>query len=260
MKRTPTGEQRLRIADKRVTVSDRTRRTRNERPVKRRTQANRSEETRGRLLDAAIKVIAKRGFLGFTTQEAARAARLTRGAPLHHFRTTEEYLRAALGRIFAIDLQATQRVIASLTRNDDLVEAMAADARNYFFGSHFVVALDVLISSGSTGRLNQEVRELAARYRSPVEALWQSALIARGVPTNVAEDVVWLVMSIVRGLAIRTSFKHDPARIDRTIAVGIELVREMLAHKLGRNVLPGRPSSLPAGGTRKRRVPTDTRF
>ena len=220
MKRTPTGEQRLRIADKRVTVSDRTRGTRNERTFKRRTQANRSEETRGRLLDAAIKVIAKRGFLGFTTQEAARVARLTRGAPLHHFRTTEEFLRAALGRIFAIDLQASQ----------------------------------------PSRRLNQEVRELAARYRSPVEALWQNALIARGVPTNVAEDVVWLVMSIVRGLAIRTSFKHDPARIDRTIAVEIELVREMLAHKLGRNAMPGQPSSLPAGGTRKRRVPTDTRF
>ena len=44
------------------------------RSPKRRTQAERSETTRTRLLEAAMKVVAKRGYSGFTTAEAARLA------------------------------------------------------------------------------------------------------------------------------------------------------------------------------------------
>lgn len=218
----------------------------NHRTPKRSTQEERSEETRAKLLDAAVRVIAKRGYLRFTTQEAAKLAGVTRGAPLHHFRTTEAFLRAALDRIFAIDLRGTERVIANLSIEDDVLAALVADARDYFFGVHFFVAFDVLISASKSGRMRQEVRELAARYRSPVEALWRGVFVARGIPADVAEDVVWLTLSVIRGLAIRTTFKYDHGRIERTIQLELELVRRMLVERVGHTAWLG-DSQSPAG-------------
>ena len=53
--------------------------------ARRRTQAERSEETRTRILKAAANLIRKRGYARFRTAEVAEEAGLSRGAQLHHF-------------------------------------------------------------------------------------------------------------------------------------------------------------------------------
>jgi AcrR family transcriptional regulator len=51
----------------------------------RRTQADRTRETRAKLLDAAVKRIARSGYAAATLTDIARDAGLTKGAIQHHF-------------------------------------------------------------------------------------------------------------------------------------------------------------------------------
>src|SRR5437763_16557793 len=65
------------------------------------TQAERTAATRGRLLDAALDVLAEQGYAATTTVEAAKRAGVSRGAPLHHFPTKPELLAAAVEHLYA---------------------------------------------------------------------------------------------------------------------------------------------------------------
>lgn len=62
--------------------------------AKRRTQAERREEAEGKLLRAAIELLATRGYDGFTLAEVGKAAGYSRGLPAHYFGCKEELLAA----------------------------------------------------------------------------------------------------------------------------------------------------------------------
>jgi AcrR family transcriptional regulator len=67
----------------------------------RRTQAERSAETRGRIIAAAIDSLVELGHSKTTTLEVQRRAGVSRGALLHHFPSRAELLVAAVDQLFA---------------------------------------------------------------------------------------------------------------------------------------------------------------
>src|SRR5207253_475337 len=58
-----------------------------------------SLRTRGRILDAAMRLFAQVGYHAATNAMIADAAKLTRGAMLYHFATREELVEAAIAHI-----------------------------------------------------------------------------------------------------------------------------------------------------------------
>src|SRR5215207_5035001 len=62
----------------------------------RRSQEERSTETRGRLLDAAVECLIEFGYSATTTTTVAKRAGVSRGAQLHHYPAKVELLTAAI--------------------------------------------------------------------------------------------------------------------------------------------------------------------
>src|SRR5260370_24387715 len=62
----------------------------------RRTQVERATESRRRLVDAAIRMLAERGYGGTALGEIGRAAGLSRGLVTHHFGTKEACMEAVI--------------------------------------------------------------------------------------------------------------------------------------------------------------------
>ena len=183
---------------------------------------------RQRLLDAAVKVIMSRGYLGFTMVEAAKVAGVSRGAPNHHFRTADGFLLAALEHLFAQRQRANQQTIAHLSGNEAFLKALAADAKNFFFSQGFFAGLDVLLSATKDARTRMAVRELGHRYRVTNEEMWCDRLVELGYSPADAKNAVWMLLAIVRGLGLRTLLKHDPAHVNRMIELGTSMVGRML--------------------------------
>ena len=59
-------------------------------PRPRRSQDERSDETRAALHRATIRLLLERGYSRFTTSDAAAAAGVSRGALTHHFANKED--------------------------------------------------------------------------------------------------------------------------------------------------------------------------
>src|SRR5437879_660974 len=105
--------------------------------ARRRTQAERTEATRTRILKAAANLIRRRGYARFRTAEVAAEAGLSRGAQLHHFPTKDSLVVATLEYVFEQAQILSRRRAAAVNRPRDLIEAVIEDAREFFFSEHF---------------------------------------------------------------------------------------------------------------------------
>ena len=102
-----------------------------------RTNPERSEATRGALLDAARSLFAEHGYADTGTPAVCAAAGLTRGALYHHFADKRDLLHAVLAResadvVAAIEAAAPQGaspVQALLDGADAYLDAMAVSGR-----------------------------------------------------------------------------------------------------------------------------------
>ena len=183
----------------------------------RRTQAQRSDAMRRRLLVAAVEVLRRRGYAGFRTAEAAAAAGVSRGAQTHHFPTKDELVVQALESVFRSTQRRALERASRIRKGDDVVAALLHDSKEFFLGENFFVAFDLVSLGGRRSRISERVKEIAKATRQPVERAWTEAAIRSGVPRSQAEDLVWMTINMVRGLAVRKLWQNDRRRFARLL-------------------------------------------
>ena len=195
----------------------------------RRTQAERTEETRRKILDAAVGLLGERGYAGLRTAEVAAAAGVSKGAQTHHFPSKDALVVAVVEHVFRRAGELARTRAHRATSVDAAIKALMADAQEFFFSELFLIALDLAIQGRLQDTPDEAVAQLSAATRLPVEAHWREALVQSGVPERVADDLLWLTLSIVRGLAIRRLWQHDPPRFNRLFRLWREMVAAYLA-------------------------------
>jgi AcrR family transcriptional regulator len=205
--------------------------------ARRRTQAERSEETRTRILKAAANLIRKRGYARFRTAEVAKEAGLSRGAQLHHFPTKDSLVVATLEHVFEQAQVLSRRRASAVNRPRDLIEAVIEDAREFFFSEHFMVAIDIVLSTSTDQSVRKQILDISRKARRPAEAAWAEALAANGVPGQLASDIVALTLSLVRGMALRTLWDNDPKWFDELFALWRQMIKVFLSDRQPRSRL-----------------------
>jgi len=199
--------------------------------ARRRTQAERSEETQTRILKAAANLIRKRGYARFRTAEVAREAGLSRGAQLHHFPTKDSLVVATLEYVFKQAQMQSRRRASDANRPRDLVAAIIEDAREFFFSEHFMVAIDIVLSTSTNQSVRRQILDISRKARRPVERAWSEALASSGMPSQLSSDVVALTLSLVRGMALRTLWDNDPKWFDELFALWRQMIKVFLAER-----------------------------
>ncbi|MET4198866.1 TetR/AcrR family transcriptional regulator [Bradyrhizobium sp. LA6.12] len=197
-------------------------------PPRRRTQAERTAETRLRILKAAANLIRRRGYARFRTAEVASEAGVSRGAQLHHFPTKDELVVATLEYVFEQAQIVSRRRAAAVNRPRDLIEAVIEDAKEFFFSEHFLVAIDIVLSTSTDQAVRKKILDISRKARRPVEAAWAEALAASGVPNAVAADIVALTLGVVRGMALRTLWDNDPKWFDQLFGLWRRMIKAFL--------------------------------
>lgn len=181
----------------------------------RRSQAERSSETQERIILAAIDVLRTRGFAGLRVADVTEVAGVSRGAQSHHFHSKAELVLAVFARVFEDATEQSRTRIAAVRPDDDIVAALVADASAFFLGENFSIGLDLLGAADRDPELRDGVQAIARSNRLLVETMWMAELARRGLSPAAAEDILWLVFSVIRGLSVRQLWQNDEARFDR---------------------------------------------
>jgi AcrR family transcriptional regulator len=194
---------------------------------KRRTQAERTRQTRTQILDAAVEVLRQEGYAHFRTADVAKAAGVSRGAQLHHFATKEKLVFATMEHVFQNVLETSRGRVRALKPGDDALAHAIDDAREFFFSTPFFISLDIATSINNA-RFRNKLMAMVRDARLPAEQAWRQALVDRGMPEREADDFLWLTLALVRGLAVRMLWQNEPARFDRLLKVWRSVVENHL--------------------------------
>ncbi len=183
--------------------------------VPRRTQAERRDQTRRALLDAAAAVFAQRGYHAVSLDEIAARAGYTRGALHYNFAGKHELLLELLDERLAARGAALPNTNAT---PDEIVGALPFDRE---FGLLF---LEFAAAAARDPEIGAALRQrLASGRRENVPAVAQ-LLEHIGLANAPAEDLLHLIGAFVNGLAIEALAGEDLDELNRRFSLLLQLL------------------------------------
>ncbi|MEU8243402.1 TetR/AcrR family transcriptional regulator [Actinoplanes missouriensis] len=109
----------------------------------RRTQAQRSEATRSKILDATVQCLVERGYAETTTAEVLARADVPRGTLLHHFPTKVDLLVAAVQHVARRRLDGLAAEIGMVAPGVEPLDAFIDAVWRHFSSPIFWAALEL---------------------------------------------------------------------------------------------------------------------
>jgi len=194
-------------------------------PRPRRTQEQRSAETRARLLDATIECLVRYGYNGTTTPRVAEMAGVTRGAQVHHFGSKEDLVVAAMRHLAAKRAAAVVDNVSDLTASDDPVGTVLELLWDLHQGPMFVAAVELWVA----GRTDPELGRQVAKFESIVAGSLFTTVAAL-VPdktTKPMRDFVYTAMDVLRGILVLNFVDGDLERARRRWDRAVENLRKI---------------------------------
>jgi AcrR family transcriptional regulator len=179
------------------------------RAPKRRTQEERSAETRARLIKAAIQVLGESGYAHLTISKVTQRAGLTNGAMQHHFPSRDELMLAVFDAVYPVLEIPFEAIAAERLAVPQRVAAVVDRLWAIYSRPEYLAIWDVAL--GSRGdrklwtRLRSYQRDVATRMLNAFVALFGDLDIE---PADV-EQVFALTVSQMRGVALQAMFGAD---------------------------------------------------
>jgi AcrR family transcriptional regulator len=172
----------------------------------RRTQEERSAETRSRLLDATIECLIDRGYAGTTTTVVSERAGVSRGAQLHHFPTKAELVIQAVGRLAQRRADELRRDAASLPSGGARLDGVLEKMWTSFSGPLFTAALELWVAARTDPELHESLYRFERQMGRSMAQLWRE-LGAPAVPRF--EELAELTLHLLRGMALQRILRDD---------------------------------------------------
>jgi AcrR family transcriptional regulator len=179
-----------------------------------RTQQERREDTRARLLAATIDCLVQHGYAGTTTQRVQDRAGLSRGALLHHFATKEALLVAAVSHVADAQISAVRAEAAGGATSE--VELL----HHVMSGPLFLAGLELWQAARTDPALRAALLPAERRVGAAVRELLDE-LFPRSHGRRIDVDGL---LALYRGLALTSVLRPDPDLDRQVLGLWVERV------------------------------------
>lgn len=197
----------------------------------RRTQEERTAETRHALMDASVRVIERLGYAGATTALIADEAGVSRGAILHHFGTRAQLMADVVSWVYERErsayLEIEQREHVGHHPAD--WPALIWEVLSRPSG---VAVLEILQATRNDPELGAMVLPM---QQTVEEAALRWTMVRFGLNRRTAAAAMRLVVWAIRGLSIEKILIADPEGIQHAL----RLLSRMLARAAPNGVFDG---------------------
>ncbi|PTQ90738.1 TetR/AcrR family transcriptional regulator [Agitococcus lubricus] len=207
----------------------------------RRTQAERSEAMRIRLIEATLKCLEVDGYAGTTVTKIVEAAQVSRGAPVHHFPSKAALIAAAaehLMRRFYVQLGVAMAGIGE--SEDKLTELIMTSWKQVFGASENTVILELIVASRRDQELATMLQKLWISAFSTVGAAAEHYLEPKSNKDNVRHLMI-LTQWLLRGMAMDKHLVFNEKVIEHYVRVWCKVMAGHLKTKGNVETRPPRP-------------------
>lgn len=191
----------------------------------RRTQQERSAETRQRLLEATIDLLIERGYARLTTADIAKRAGVSNGARVHHFPTKEELVVAANRELYANAVSLGTARSKSARHSKHPIKDCFDDLISLYFGRWFLGSLDATVAARTDKGLGRKLHPVIVDYHSSIRRVWTAAFIEAGFSPREAEKTYEVVLYTVRGMAL-SSVRMPKPRVNAPLVAHVTAMLE----------------------------------
>ncbi|HWU95690.1 MAG TPA: TetR/AcrR family transcriptional regulator [Sphingomonas sp.] len=205
---------------------------------KRRTQAERTAETREALLDAAIGLLYRKGYAGTSTEAISEEAGVTRGALHHHFGTRAQLMAEVIGTVYARERIAYEEIAADTGRGAHISDwpEMLWEVLSRPSG---LAVLEILQASRSDSELAALVTPMQARVEQmSLDTIKQQ--FGSGDDAGVLAGIRLFVWA-ARGLSIAQVLTPNPEEMRRSI----DFLKRLIDGAIVAGVIDSRGRPLP---------------
>lgn len=208
-------------------------------------QSRKSANTRYRLLEATLDVLAERGYANTSITKIAQAAKVSRGAVQFHFPTKQSAMESVIGHIFQRRLDTYRAEMAKVPPQTDILEHALQVYWRQVTRAEFIAQQELELAARTDRQL---ARTLHAAYREFVRQSrlpflgnfpqWREAGRRYETAANLAQYLIeGMASGYIEGYL-------DDAAIDDLLAVLQDMIEQLLE---GRQLMA-------SGGARKGRL------
>lgn len=193
-----------------------------------RTNAEMTADTTRKILRATCDSVAALGYAGTTLAIISAKVGVSRTALLYHFRSKDELMVAAIGRIFD-DLQdyyhrdanpagtISERVVAILKKSYLWTQSPDHSA-----------LMELSLAARRSASLGALVSAALHRYNSRFDLEWDALLLAAGISAERSGLIRDFGVSTLRGLSLSRLLKGDGASIERQMEMLTRIVLDAI--------------------------------
>jgi AcrR family transcriptional regulator len=189
----------------------------------RRTQAERSANTRALVLDAAIGVLHRHGYAATTTILVAEAAGISRGAMLHQFHTKADLMTFVVQSVYEQEIAHYEKVLSGIATPRERLLAFPEIVWEVFSRPSGLAVLEILQSSRSDPELAKKLRPIQQQIEADAQ-LQSKRLTKTGQGRHTSLALMRLVVWSLRGLSIAQILSSDPDEIVKAVRLLIKLL------------------------------------
>jgi AcrR family transcriptional regulator len=210
---------------------------------RRRTQEERSQDMRARLVQATLSCLQKEGYSGTTYSNIIREAGVSRGAPLHHFESKGALIAATADYLIRRLYAQLGQAIASLEQSDDRLEDLITLCwRDVIGHPEQTVLNELLTASVHDTELAVLLRDVWTFGHDIMGSAADHYLEPLGKHDDVREMMV-LTQWFLRGMSQDRHLVHSPQLFDHYVKLWTRMLSMHLKAKQGVLTRPPKPST-----------------
>jgi AcrR family transcriptional regulator len=193
----------------------------------RRPQAQRSAETRSRLIDAAISCLHRLGYGATTVTEVAKAAGVSRGAMTHQFPAKADLMVAVVRAVFRKDADYYRQSVAEASPLDWL-RSLPWTTWGAVSQPSGIAVMEIMLASRSDPELADRLREMQTKIDAESHAWIVERHRAAGLDDRPDGEAVHRVfVAAARGLALEALFMRNHDEVQASINVLAEVLQRL---------------------------------
>jgi AcrR family transcriptional regulator len=202
-------------------------------PRARRTQRERSEAMRSRLLEATIDCLYEVGYSRTTTIEVAARAGVSRGAQLHHFPTKKRLVTIAVRHLLEKRLQEFREAFATLPQGADKYSAVIDILWDKTSNRAFYAWLELVVAARTDPGLRKTVVEIADQFALQVQQTFREFFSPQREHSSPFDVAPVFTFAVMQGLALDHIVWPEGDRRHELVLQALKALAQMSIRALG---------------------------